>query len=84
MTASARGRPLAARVRDALSANSCVVEDGERLDHVLERMAGEHIAAALVARRGKLVGIFTFTDACRLFAGWLRDRFPDPGSDDAA
>lgn len=84
VTASARGRPLAARVRDALSAHSCVVEDGERLDRVLERMAAEHIAAALVARRGKLVGIFTFTDACRLFAGWLRARFPDPGADDAA
>lgn len=84
VTAGARGRPLAARVRDALSASAVVVEDGERLDRVLERMAGDHVAAALVARRGKLVGIFTFTDACRLFAGWLRARFPDPGADDAA
>lgn len=84
VAASARGRPLAARVRDACAASSCVVEDGERLDGVLERMAAEHAPAALVARRGKLVGIFTFTDACRLFAEWLRARFPDPGSDDAA
>jgi CBS domain-containing protein len=80
----ARGRPLAARVRDALSPSAVVVEDGERLDHVLERMAADHVAAALVTRRGKLVGIFTFTDACRLLAGWLRSRFPDPGADDAA
>ena len=42
------------------------------------------VGAALVARRGKLVGIFTFTDACRLFAEWLRGRFPDPDADDAA
>jgi len=84
VTASARGRPLAARVRDALSATPCIVEDGERLDRVLERMARDHVAAALVARRGKLVGIFTFTDACRLFAAWLRVRFPDPADDDAA
>jgi CBS domain-containing protein len=60
------------------------VEDGERLDRVLERMATDHVGAALVARRGKLVGIITFTDASRLFAGWLRARFPDPGNDDAA
>jgi len=84
VTASARGRPLAARVRDALEVHSCVVEDGERLDRVLDRMATEHVAAALVARRGKLVGIFTFTDACRWFAAWLRARFPDPVDDDAA
>jgi CBS domain-containing protein len=84
VTASARGRPTAGRVRDALSASPCVVEDGERLDRVLERMAGGHVAAALVTRRGKLVGIFTFTDACRLFAEWLHARFPDPGAGDAA
>jgi hypothetical protein len=34
-------------------------------------------------RRGKLVGIFTVTDACRLFADWLRARFPH-GGDEAA
>lgn len=84
VTASARGRPLAARVRDACAATAYVVEDGERLDRVLERMAADHVGAALVTRRGKLVGIFTVTDACRLFADWLRSRFPDPGSDDAA
>jgi acetoin utilization protein AcuB len=84
VTASARGRPLAARVRDACTPWVHVVEDGERLDRVLDRMASEHMAAALVVRRGKLVGIFTFTDACRLFAEWLRARFPDPRGDDAA
>jgi len=80
VTASAR----TARVRDACSESACLVEDGERLDRVLERMAGEHVGAALVLRRGKLVGIFTFTDACRIFARWLRARFPDPENDDAA
>jgi hypothetical protein len=42
------------------------------------------VPAALVVRRGKLVGIFTFTDACRILAGWLRARFPEPESDGAA
>jgi len=84
VAASARGRPTGARVRDASSPGACVVEDGERLDRVLDAMARTHAAAALVVRRGKLVGIFTFTDACRLFADWLRVRFPEPGGDDAA
>jgi CBS domain-containing protein len=47
-------------------------------------MARDHIGAALVVRRGKLVGIFTVTDACRLFAEWLRVRFPGSGGDEAA
>jgi acetoin utilization protein AcuB len=81
---AARARGPEVRVRDACSESACLVEDGERLDRVLERMAGEHVGAALVLRRGKLVGIFTFTDACRIFARWLRARFPDPESDDAA
>jgi CBS domain-containing protein len=83
-TESARGRPRAVRVRDAFTSQAHVVEDGERLDGVLERMAAAHVAAALVVRRGKLVGIFTFTDACRLFAEWLRARFPDPEDGAAA
>jgi CBS domain-containing protein len=61
-----------------------VVEDAERLDRVLLRMAADRIGSALVTRRGKLVGIFTVSDACRLFASWLRGRFPDPDGDEAA
>jgi acetoin utilization protein AcuB len=84
VTESTKGRPRAVRVRDACTTRVPVIEDGERLDRALERMASEHVAAALVVRRGKLVGIFTFTDACRLFAEWLRARFPDPEDGAAA
>lgn len=80
----ARGRPRAVQVRDVCTTAACVVEDRDRLDCVLERMAEAHVPAALVVRRGKLVGIFTFTDACRILAGWLRARFPEPESDGAA
>jgi CBS domain-containing protein len=83
-TGEASGRPEGLRVRDACVAGAYVVEDGARLDRVLEQMAAEHALAALVVRRGKLVGIFTFTDACRIFAEWLRASFPDPGGNDAA
>ena len=40
--------------------------------------------SALVTRRGKLVGVFTVTDACRLLAAWLRARFPLPQDPDVA
>ena len=80
----ARGQPRVVRVRDVCVTSVYVVEDRERLDFVLDRMAEEHVGAALVARRGKLVGIFTFTDACRFLAGWLRARFPDPEGGAAA
>ncbi len=79
-----RGQPRAVRVRDVCVTTAYIVEDRERLDRVLDRMAEEHLAAALVTRRDKLVGIFTFTDACRFLAGWLRARFPDPEDDAAA
>jgi len=73
----------AGRVRDACTLDAYVVDHGEPLDRVLLRMARDHIGAALVVKRGKLVGIFTVTDACRLFADWLRARFPH-GGDEAA
>ncbi len=79
-----RGQPRSVRVRDVCVTTAYVVEDRERLDRVLDRMAEEHLSAALVERRGKLVGIFTFTDACRFLAGWLRARFPDPEDGAAA
>lgn len=78
------GAGAGARVADLCVPDPYVVDDGERLDGVLERMAREHLAVALVTRRDKLVGIFTVTDACRLFAEWLRARFPDGGDDQAA
>jgi hypothetical protein len=32
----------------------------------------------MVTRGGKLVGVFTTTDACRALARVLRERFPPP------
>jgi hypothetical protein len=43
-------------------------------------MAAEHIGSALVTKNGHLVGIFTATDACRVFCRHLRSIFPkNPG-----
>jgi CBS domain-containing protein len=81
---SARSPAREPSVGEACARHAYVVEDAERLDHVLLRMAEERVGCALVLRRGKLVGIFTTTDACRSFADWLRAHFPDPGGDEAA
>ena len=55
-----------------------VVDRGAPLDTVLEHMASHHIGSALVTRTGRLVGIFTASDACRMFAERLRALAPAP------
>lgn len=64
--------------------NSHIVDLNERLDHVLETMAERHLDSALVTRNGKLAGIFTSTDVCNSFAGFLKDQFGPGGGDEAA
>jgi len=63
-------------VDDVMVHDPYVVETSAPLDGVLEDMADELIGCALVVRQGKLVGIFTTTDACRAFAGHLRTPLP--------
>lgn len=75
-------RPL--RVRDALSAIPCVVEVSEPLDRVALMMASEHVEFALVTKHGRLAGIFTATDACRVLGRVLRGLFPGPQDDRVA
>lgn len=55
----------------------------EPLDNVLLHMARERLGSALVLKHGRVVGIFTVTDACRAFAEFLRRDWPQ-GGDDAA
>jgi len=55
------------------------------LDRLLPEMAERHIGSALVTHKKKLAGIFTATDACRLFGEYLRKTRPgDGGGDEAA
>ena len=77
----ARRDPL---VREACVLHAYAVEDTEPLDGVLAIMARERLGSALVTRRGKLVGVFTVTDACQLLADWLRTCFPEDDGDDVA
>jgi acetoin utilization protein AcuB len=56
--------------------NVYIVDRYAPLDGVLENMANHRYESALVVRDGKLVGIFTITDACRYFSELLRTLFP--------
>jgi len=60
-----------------------VVDLSTPIEFVVREMAERRVGSALVTREGKLVGIFTTTDACRLLADLLGGRRPGEG-DDAA
>ena len=65
------------RIRHLLRPDPYVTEMTTPLDEVAAEMAERHIGSAVVVRHGKLAGIFSTVDACRLLAEFLRDRFPD-------
>jgi acetoin utilization protein AcuB len=66
-------------VDEVMMADAYSVDLNERADDVLAHMAEHHLGSALVTRKGKLVGIFTVTDACRAFAAHLREPFQAGG-----
>ena len=84
-----RAPVVGAEQSDSRAGDFCITEpyvvDLEmRLDHVLIQMVRRRAASALITREGKLVGIFTTTDACQLLADALRARFAPSGGDSAA
>jgi CBS domain-containing protein len=68
-------------VEDVMVWDVYVVDSHTPLDVVSLEMADRHIGCALVVREGKLVGVFTTTDACRVLGERLRSLHDD---DDAA
>jgi acetoin utilization protein AcuB len=65
------------RIRQLLRSDPYVTEMVTPLDEVAGELAERHIGAAVVLRHGRLAGIFSTVDACRLLAEFLRDRFPE-------
>jgi acetoin utilization protein AcuB len=65
------------RIRHLLRHEPYVVEMNTPLDEVAREMAKRHIGSAVVLRHGKLAGIFSTVDACRLLGEILSDRFRD-------
>lgn len=81
-----RSRPGSRRpetVREIATAPAYTVPLDEPLDNVLLHMATQRLGSALVERNGRVVGIYTTTDALHGFADYLRRDFPVDG-DDAA
>ena len=72
------------RVSDLYIADPYIISIDEPLDNVLLAMAERHIGSAIVTKAGKLVGIFTSVDACRIFGEYLQQQFPPPMDDDVA
>lgn len=74
----------ASRLRDLCTAEPYIVDINERLAEVLNTMATLRVDAAIVVKHGKLAGVFTAADACRVFAELLDVLEPPPGDDEAA
>jgi len=70
------GMPPQLAVHRIMVPDPYVVEPTEPLESVLSTLAQRRIGCAIVAQDGKLVGIFTATDACRLYGEALRARHP--------
>ena len=70
-------------VRDVFVPDAYTADVSEPLDRVLEEMTDRHIGSVLVTSHGRLAGIFTAMDACRVLREHLRALAP-PRPDDAA
>lgn len=59
-------------VRDVCVLDVYAVPPQEPLERVLREMADRHIGSTLVVEDGRLQGILTMSDACRVFADFLQ------------
>ena len=71
------------RVRHAMVRDSYIVDLSTPLPIVLSHMAEHRLGSVVITREGKLVGVFTSNDACRVLADLLESQYQVPG-DDAA
>ncbi len=70
--------PKELTVEDAYVAQGFTVDLESPLREVVAAMAERHVGAALVTRQGRIAGIFTATDACRVLGEYLNERFNPP------
>ncbi|MGP8032667.1 MAG: CBS domain-containing protein [Steroidobacteraceae bacterium] len=68
------------RMRDAYVERPCVVPASTPVANVARVMAQNRIGSAIVTKHGKLVGIFTVTDACRALAEIIGDHDDEANS----
>ncbi len=61
-----------------------IVDINKPLEEVLFTMANKRCGATVITKHGKLVGVFTYIDACRYFGEYLQIKFPKNNDNDAA
>jgi CBS domain-containing protein len=71
-------------VRDVYVPEPYSVDSSTPLDVVLEHMATHHVGSTIVTKHGRVAGIFTATDACRVYCEHLRKLFPSRSGVDVA
>ena len=64
--------PSTVRVEEAMSQVPYAVEANAPLEEVVAQMADKRFGSAVVTDRGRVVGVFTTTDALRVLAETLR------------
>lgn len=69
------------KVRELCAHEPFVVETTASLEWVAREMAERRLGSALVVYQGRLAGIFTTTDACRVLSEMLADEFPTGGDE---
>lgn len=69
--------PQTVRVEEAMTQEPYVVAPDTPLDEVLSTMAETKYGSAVIAQHGKVVGIFTTVDACRVLADLLQAPFAE-------
>jgi acetoin utilization protein AcuB len=75
--------PPDVRVGQVCARDPYVVDLHTPIDRVVLAMAERQIEAAVVTREGKLAGIFTTSDACRILGELLAARFRGGGGEAA-
>jgi CBS domain-containing protein len=61
-----------------------VVTFNTPLNEVVAQMAQRRIGSVIVTRKGKLAGILSAIDVCRIFAEYLDNQFGTVSGNDAA
>ncbi len=69
------------RVRDAMTPEPYVVDAKTALATVARRMVDRKLGSAIVTDEGRIVGIFSSTDALRVLAEVFEEHFSAPTSD---
>ena len=72
------------RARDVMVSNPYIVAFDMPLNKVTAEMARRHIGSAIILHHGKLAGILSAMDACRILAEILETEFAPANGNDAA